>query len=212
MKNLNDEYYFMGRDSEANYPILDMEFGESEFSLLKRELTGRTQENPYKLQFLYKVPEDIDKTDLFLFGGVYNVISEKLKNILAYYRMELEFIPAQIKINKDNLLLNYYLVHCCNRIKCVDFSSGATCLNKDICGNVLAFDKLVLDNTLLKEIPLEKRLVFSPEEKCPYTVYHQTIVDRIMQESPRGVKFYPISGKNANTWFRKEYYRYFLQN
>jgi hypothetical protein len=47
----------------------------------------------------------------------------------------------------------------------------------------------ILDNTILKDIPIEERLVFRLSENASMRIYHKTIVDKILAENPKGIKF-----------------------
>ena len=62
----------------------------------------------------------------------------------------------------------------------------------DIRHRVYYIEKLVLDIAILKQIPLEKRLVFFLEESDEKVFFHKSVVDVIMAENPTGVEFRSI--------------------
>jgi hypothetical protein len=52
--------------------------------------------------------------------------------------------------------------------------------------------KIVLSPEKLSKTPLEKRLFFRMKEDYPTHLVHKSIVDKIMEINPKGLKFTPV--------------------
>ncbi|WP_108947303.1 hypothetical protein [Shewanella halifaxensis] len=81
----------------------------------------------------------------------------------------------------------YYLNLMVNKISCMDKQLSKYRWDDEY-QEVNAIKSLVLDDNKLKKIPLQKRLIFVMAED-DITLYHQTIVDRIMATKPVGLNF-----------------------
>ena len=49
--------------------------------------------------------------------------------------------------------------------------------------------KLVIDEEIIKDIPIEKRLVFELTEGASMFLYHKSIRDAIIAQNPQGIRF-----------------------
>ncbi len=57
-------------------------------------------------------------------------------------------------------------------------------------GDILDIKTLVLDEDILSDIPLERRLIFVLAESTSTYLFHQSIKDAIMAIKPEGLQFF----------------------
>jgi hypothetical protein len=55
-------------------------------------------------------------------------------------------------------------------------------------------EKFVIDEKKVKDIPLEKRLIFRLDQAPIRFVFHKSVVEAIMAANPTGIKFIPLEG------------------
>lgn len=56
-------------------------------------------------------------------------------------------------------------------------------------GIALSLPRLVLDEKVLQEIPLERRQVFRLKESTSTHVFHQSVVEKVAALQPEGLRF-----------------------
>jgi hypothetical protein len=59
---------------------------------------------------------------------------------------------------------------------------------------VYDIDKFAIDEKKLKNIPLEKRLIFGLDQAPRYLAFHKNVVEAINAINPTGIKFVPLEG------------------
>jgi hypothetical protein len=116
--------------------------------------------------------------DCFAYGGNM-VISEKLYSVLSSLNIDgIQPISATIFDPKNKMKYDgYYWLHIYNSINCLDM--GKAIYTKDMIGGVRMINKMVLDETALSAIPLEKRMVFRLGEHGGFQLFHKSIRDYI---------------------------------
>lgn len=192
MENVdNFEYYILDRDGSKPYPLL----------ICKPECPST---NYYMYQNLGKKIEKIDEPARFEYGppilispviGDYfsqpkSIVSKKIKNILDSLDIEsIQLIPAEIETNKGDIIEDFYYVHIFKWIKAVDRNRSEF---RERRTGGLSLEYFKLDEDFLKTIDLKNRLVFLLEEDKSLKVYHKTIVDKIMEVNPTGLRFIKI--------------------
>ncbi len=96
------------------------------------------------------------------------------------------FVPTVVEDRKRQYEF-YYLNLTANKISCMDKQLSDFDWDDEY-EEVDAINKLVLDKEALNKIPENKRLIFEMVEDN-ITLYHQSIVDRIMATNPVGLSF-----------------------
>jgi hypothetical protein len=88
------------------------------------------------------------------------------------------------------------------RLACVD-RERSVIESSDSGLMVLGIDRLVLDEKLLREVPLQERLAFRLEEATVH-LFHRSVVDRVMSLTPppEGLRFIPVPDWNDSAGFR----------
>jgi hypothetical protein len=56
-------------------------------------------------------------------------------------------------------------------------------------GRWSGIEKMVIDEKLMSEVPLEERLIYVSKESSAYVFYHKSIVDLIKSVNPEGIAF-----------------------
>lgn len=96
------------------------------------------------------------------------------------------FVEGMLHDRNQNY--DFYLMNLTsNKIQCMDKSASVYDWDDEY-KEVDAIKKLVLDYDVLDKIPLNKRLIFEMEEDN-ITLYHKSIVERIMATNPLGLDF-----------------------
>lgn len=114
------------------------------------------------------------------------IFSDKVYNVLSPLNIKtIQFIPAEIEISESNVYKNYWGLSILKRIKCLDVEKSKLHISDSGISNI---KKVVLDQEVLKEIPLEERLIFQLEEHI-YDLFHESIVDEIKLAEPEGIQF-----------------------
>ncbi|MFP2926116.1 imm11 family protein [Pyxidicoccus sp. 3LG] len=110
-------------------------------------------------------------------------IKEALEPLDVY---GVQFIQADVKVKPEDVRC-YWLLHVYSWIACVDRARSVLSFYDN--GYILGVRKLVLDEKVLQEIPLERRLVFCLKEKPSTHVFHQSMVEKILALQPEGLRF-----------------------
>jgi hypothetical protein len=128
------------------------------------------------------------------------VIATRLKEALELLKLHgVQLLPADVTVKSDDVR-RYWLLRIHNEIACMD-PQRSVCTYFDN-GSVLGIDKLVLDEQVLREIPLEQRLVFCLAESSSVSLFHQSIVDLMLALKPEGLRFIRVDQWNDGAGFR----------
>jgi hypothetical protein len=130
------------------------------------------------------------------------VVSTRLKDVLEPLNLYgVQIVPADVRM-RDDTTLRYWLLHLWHEIPCMDRKRSVFKPSSDGVF-LLSLDRLVLDEQVLKDIPLEKRLVFLLEEDTVH-LFHGSVVERIMalQPPPEGLRFVPVEQWGDASAFR----------
>ncbi|MFP2956755.1 imm11 family protein [Myxococcus sp. 1LA] len=129
------------------------------------------------------------------------VVSTRLKE--AFEAADLpgvQFVPADV--HAGDAVLRYWLVHMWRTIPCMDRQRSV--FEETEVGHVLlSLDKLVLDEAVLQEVPLEERRAFMLEEDTVH-LFHRMVVDRVLALTPppEGLRFIPVAEWGDASGFR----------
>lgn len=127
------------------------------------------------------------------------VVSTKLHDVLAPLRLhQVQFVPAVVDIRGSSM--PYWHVNNYNRISCVDEKRSKLEFD-DAHEHVSEIEKLVLDEKVLAETPLERRLYFTLKEDISIYVMHRSIMDVVLSANPVGIRFWPVEEWNDSIEF-----------
>jgi hypothetical protein len=128
------------------------------------------------------------------------VFSPRLRDVLEPLKLYgVQLIPADVKVKEDDVR-RYWLLHVHNEIPCIDRERSSLSIDEDD-GGVLGIDKLVLDERVLGEIPLERRRVFLLAEDTVY-LCHQSVADLLRALQPEGLRFIRVDQWNDSAGFK----------
>ena len=120
------------------------------------------------------------------------VYSQKIYDVLAPLNIKnYQLLPGIIVDRKGEEHKNFWLEHAYHRISCIDTEKSNGKFNS-FTKMWRSFESIVLREELLKEVPLEERLIFRPMETRQFVLYHKSIVDAIMAVKPVNISFMPI--------------------
>ena len=138
-----------------------------------------------------------------------HVVSKRIKEAMETFPLKgVQFIPAIIYDDNDKPHHDYFIIHVYNQIRCVDLEKSVwkPALTP---GNILTYKKLVFNDEILDEIPLNDRLVFALAEASRTIVFHKSVVDKIIYDidpMPEGFLFCRVDKWTPSTAFENEYY------
>ena len=92
----------------------------------------------------------------------------------------------------------YQMLQVENEIKAIDRQRSEFDFYDEFNGGefISGMNKLILNQDLLKQIPLQQRLIFRDIGWKDQLFFHKTIVDAIMQHQPKGIEFIAADGYN----------------
>lgn len=195
MTTMQTDYFVVMRAGPSSYPLLEWdEFGPNLSRPAPVQLT-----RPVQLRLGKPVPRNPIMVDYHSLPRP--VVSERLKDVLEALDLHgLQCIPADVKVKPDDVR-HYWLLHVYNKIACIDRQRSALAIDEDD-GGVLGIDKLVLDEAVLREIPMERRLVFRLAEATSTHLFHHTVVERMLAIQPEGVRFVRVDRWNDSAGFK----------
>lgn len=184
MKNYNDEYFFVKRDQNSRIPDLTFDGKDRHYSLKVL--------HPFPLEYTKALclkfsnpPRKPLMADFHKLGTPSAVITEKLKVVFESLELDyIQLIPALIRDKSDDIIEGYHILKISNPIECLDIEKSDYKTMLD--GDILAFNKLVLDNEKLDQIPLNNRLIFNLGEHSSTVLYHISIVEKLLETAPTG--------------------------
>lgn len=184
----NFEYYIINRKGDQAYPLID-EDPDCEITqfYLYRNYKKKIEDIQDVAKFIYAPPIPLNPVIGDYFSQPSSIVSEKIKNVLEAMDIDgIQMIPAEITTNKGDIIENYYYVHIYRWIKAIDVDNSDVQKLRD---GTYIIEQFVLDNEILKEIPLNERLVFILEEDSGKMIYHKSVVDKILSVNPKGIQF-----------------------
>lgn len=120
-----------------------------------------------------------------------SMVTNKIQEVIESMEIGgVQLLPGRVKVNIGEYY-EYWLVYIYHRIEgCLDLEKS------DFSGDpndINFMDKIILNNNAIEQIPIEKRLIFKIKEYPHREIYHQSVVDKIMETSPTGLKFWPLT-------------------
>ncbi|NVJ00726.1 hypothetical protein HV824_21760 [Myxococcus sp. AM009] len=183
---MQNEYCVLESVASNDYPMMDW---DEFFVGLVRPRPVKPLGRPVKLRLGKPIPRNPLMVDFHeLPEPVFSPRFKEALEPLAIYGVQ--FIPADVRVTPDDVR-PYWIMHVHNWIACVDRERSVLSLHDD--GEVLGVRRLVLDEPVLLEIPLERRLAFCLSETPSTHVFHQSLADQVLALKPEGLRFIPVS-------------------
>ena len=207
MKDYNQEYFYVRRKG-INFPSIDyVNWPDSDLDYLTDVYDG---EKVIPFKFGEPMPNNLRLADLH--GCAYKMVcSEIIKKALEEMNLKgVQFIPATIRDHTDKVIEGYYIIHIYNLIECMNMDISKWRSPRRTPEIIQSIDKLVLDNEKLDVIPLEDRLVFALKEHPLTTLYHRSVIDKILSVTPTGVGVYCLADWDGSNPFEDEFWEYIM--
>ncbi len=192
--SIDSEYYRMHRSNVNDIPLLVADKGCPTYLSSKKLV-----ENPATLLFTLGSP--IPKSPIMAdyHSSPKSIISKKIYDILKDMNLfNVQLLPAKIRISNDLIIDDYWAIHICNFIQCVDINLSDCKVGET---SLLDVKKIILDRKIMDSIPSAQRLVFRLKEDRAFQLVHKSIVQKIMDINPTGIKFTPIEDWHTGSFF-----------
>ena len=195
------EYYLMNVDGASNHPLLTWGETDDEPFIYPRPVNDEDLELPLKMKFCKPYPKQLELADI-LFSDGDLVVSEKVKQCLEKMNIYgIQFFSTEIETDKKKKVKGYYYFHLWNRIVAVDKNNYEGDEPNER-GRIHNLEKFSLDEAVMENTPLEKRLVFHLGESISERLIHKTVYDTLKAENIIGGAFFRIDNWDENAMFR----------
>lgn len=212
MKDYNEEYFFMGAGG-INFPAFTF-IGEKQTSNMHKFFKDDAIDDKTVISLGFDDPKPRKPQMADGHSMASNrVISKRIKELLESLQLKhVQFIPAIVYDKDEKPIEGYYIPHIYNLIRCVDTEKSIYTDNneEDPDNPIYDIEKLVLDNKILDQIPLEERLIFGLFEDNLTRVYHRSVAEKILALKPEGITFYQLSTYDPSQPFQTAWLDYLL--
>lgn len=181
---MQTEYFVLEAAASNDHPMLEWDEYVADYAGHRPYVIRR----PLRLRLGKPVPRNPVMVDHHTLPEP--VLSPRLKEALEPLALHgTQFIPVDVTVKPEDVR-RYWILHVYNWIACMDRQLSRFSLSRS--GHVLGLYKLVLDEKVLAEVPLERRLVFCLAESTSTYLFHQSIMERVMSLQPEGLRFIPV--------------------
>ncbi|AXR60270.1 WGR domain-containing protein [Leptospira mayottensis] len=189
-------YFVIERENNDSHPLLSYYDGISFFYRFKGKNFIAPSDFKLKLKLGAPIPKKYTLVDHHSLPEP--VVSQRIKKIIDQLPVcNINFIPATIDTQQETFS-NYYVLHVAT-IQCLDEKKSALTIHPS--GQIFEVDSIVLDKTILKKIPFERRAIFKMSYGCDYYIIHESIVSEIQKISPKGIRFISLSEYTSSSAF-----------
>lgn len=192
---MQTDYFVIESELNNNHPLLTWD--EEGLGFGRPEPVERSE--PVRLRLGRPIPRKPVMVDHHcLPQPVFSARIVEALESLALYGVQL--VPANVAVTPDDVR-RYWVLHVYNEIHCLDRLRSVCTFYSD--GGVLGMDKLVLDERVLAEVPLERRMLFVLAECTSTYVFHRSIVERVLalMPPPEGLRFIRVDRWNDSVGF-----------
>ncbi|MBV7264491.1 hypothetical protein KCG43_20980 [Photobacterium sp. WH24] len=129
------------------------------------------------------------------------LVSDKFRQVLAPFNLPgIDFYQTDI-VNDDKTWSDYYFMHIWNHHQAIDKKRSE--ISGTYVGGRFTLLKLSLDEEVLDQVPLEKRLVFTLKEK-PVFLFHQSVVAALRASDLSGLGFRRVDNWSIGSAFEDD--------
>jgi hypothetical protein len=189
------EYYLIERKGDKAYPLVtadeDSEHTELYIGDNFSKYRGKPIPKPKKTEFVFCDPIPRKPVIGDYFSEPESIVSKKIADAMKAMNIKgIQLIPATVESNKGDVYEDFFFVYIHHYIEAMDKEKSDFELDEyDDEDKIYTIDSFRLDETVLKSIPLEERLIFKLKESGSKKLYHRSVVDVIMATNPEGVQF-----------------------
>ena len=210
----NDQYYVIHSQNTKNYPMmvgkttprLKYRFSNSfrnengDLILInnRKEMRLAPENYKYEINLAVPVPSKPEFVDFHMYDLEQSVSTKFVEAFEGF--PGIQFVKGTHGKVIEELKLDYYYLHYLIAIACLDLDKSDADVS-EIDGEVMSYEKLVLDYDVLNNIPEEQRLIFWLEQDPMTCIVHQKFVDIYNEAGLEGARFVPIEQYNVETAF-----------
>ena len=179
------DYFVLQRALSQVHPLLAWNQSASAF----RKGRPVDVDEPVKLRLGDPVPPRLVMADHHSLPSP--VVSARLRDVLEAADLRgVQLVPADVQVGDSEL--RYWLVHMWRTLRCVD-RERSVFEDSDSGLFMVSLDRLVLDERVLRDVPLEERRAFRLAESTVH-IFHRDVVARVqaMVPAPEGLRFVPV--------------------
>ena len=196
MKDLNDEYYVVFKDTNKNLVSIDG-YIEPDFAL------DDPAPEPHTVE-IYNVGREKNPkfVDMHFQSLTDIVMQKKVVEILEkfnLYKVQLLKGTHGEVIEQFNQM--YYKLWCYNHILCLDLEKSKYGSKEADNTWVYDLETIVLDSERLGQVPLEQRLMFYLAERPQCLIVHQSVVDELSKHDFIGASYIPVKSWGLDSVF-----------
>ena len=191
------QYYILECENNDNYPLLewDDDRNDSDGGELA-DMEPLVVDDTINLILGEPIPDNPVLVDYHYLPP--DVFSDKVANVLAAMKLyQTQLFPARIH-HAGKVTAGYQILHVYNEIQCMHMERSI--YRKRTVS--YAVEKLSLNEEVLSSIEESQRFVFLLEESPDKKLYHQKVVDSIMQVNPVGLRFIRLDEWDIGSAFR----------
>jgi len=200
--NYNDQYYVILRENNNHYPTFNGSLRPRSWRI--KEKIEEISEYEVWLTFgLGRKNKQSLYVDYHSSGGDSVCSKEFADFILTLETGGIQFFKGTHGDVVEKIKKDYYMMHVHKRIKCIDRTKSNLHVDPrtDYIKSIRGFS---IDPDLLDRIPFEDRRIFFLEESAFIKVFHESIVEKIINTDMKGFRFVKVSQWGDNSAFNKE--------
>jgi len=210
----DDQYYVIHSRNNGYYPMMSGKMtpklkyyysdkfqdknGDIQLINNRMECDFSPDNYSYEINLVKPIPNNPEYVDFHMYDLEHSV-SEKFVETFEGFP-GIQFLQCTRGEVFENLKSDYYYLHYLYSIECMDLKKSEALVSKND-GRIIDFEKLILNEEVLNNIPEEERLIFWLREDPMTCIVHQKFVDVYNEAGLKGARFVPIEQYNVETAF-----------
>ena len=205
MSKYNDQYYIVFKNYNDNTLYLSalQKSADRDYGFYKLDIN----DEPLYFENAYK--EDDKKNGLkhslssTHMNMNYVIVNNELREKLKDFDIEhTQLYPSVIIDDDDKRNERYWLINIYERLECLDFDKSDI-EDYDPADRKHEFNRFCFSDSLMDQIPEEKRLMIRPyKDDMGYTFFHQKVVDIFLEYGVTNLRFIKVSDWEAGDEFQ----------
>jgi len=197
MNNFNEEYYVIIRENNNKYPTFN---GWIMPRSLKKIKVEENTEHQIWLTTGHGNGKHNEYVDYHSSGGQSVCSKEFADLILSFETGGIQFLKGTHGDVVEEVERDYYMMHFYNRIACVEREKSNIEINPET-NFIRSIRGFSINEEVLNKIPFEKRQIFFLDESAFIKLFHESIVEKMMNSGLKGFRFIKASQWGDNSAF-----------
>lgn len=191
---IKEQYFRLHRSNDNSVPLLDLSPDSPSYLYQESKI-----DNPEVM--IFQISSPVPRKPLyadFLTTSPNSIVGKEIYSVIAPLEIfGIQLLPAEIH-HKNNVAPNYWAIHIYNAIECLNLEASNCEVYED---SIDMVEKIVLDQEKLKLIPLQQRLIFSMKEDESYQLFHVSIIEKMLETNPSGLRMVDIEDWSDRSFF-----------